>query len=171
MPSSTSFPFEDRVKVLEIDVREQAPRRNFVTGDNQLFVRMRLNQAEAMNSLARMYDREYDREIVVSALVEVAPKSWTQADRIGSTWYSHKGFARVGIDTLPGDVDNEMLAQHAVRKAVDALQQPLETAVTLYGIAHNVDVHIEHGLRVGHNAVSLSHLLMKPLPFPSFKNL
>ena len=164
-PSSTSFPSE-RVEVVEVRV-EECRHRPLIHFD-ELFVRFRFDKVDAMDVPAELYDRK----VLVSAVVEAAPRSWTQADRIGSTVFIYKGSVLLHLTFNDADDPNAVMHE-AFRKAMGLLNDPFEAAATLYGIKHNADVHIEHKLRINANDFfgtnKLGHLLQRKSLPPFFQ--
>lgn len=164
MQSSTSFPSDQRFTLLEVRVDTLPVRAGCF--EDQVFVRFRLTEVESMD----VFDAVYDKKLAVQAVIEAAPRSWTQADRIGTTVYLCKGMVVLGVD-MSDAPDPQGVVEQAVHFATAQLNDPLETAATLYGIRNNLDVFIEHKLRPDRGTLAqakLSHLLNKRKPSPPF---
>lgn len=163
-PSWTSFPSEGSF-TLHVAVRDAPTLRMIPNSNGVLHARFLVASGEVVHNPAQA-----NVELQLQCNVEVAAGSWLNADRIGSSVLAHRLLAKV--DIAPEEaIDLQTFVDAAQRFAIRKLNPMLETATTLFGIAHNIDIQVDHGLRVSTQPFKhLTHpAYFKPRPpFPTF---
>lgn len=147
MQSSTNSASEAPYRIVDIRVEESG--RIYTEAPPDLYVRFRaLHYREAPS-------RDFLKpQIEVAAEIEASHRTWAQPDRIGSTFVTHRVYALVDI---AADLADPPTWPEVVAFTAKELNAVLENLVTLYGIAHNVTIHVEHKLRAAPSG--LSHLV------------
>ena len=135
MTSSVSSPFKlDKVVV--------KPTNRVFTNGKTWFARFMFLEAGIIKSVTTWHD-----SLRVACYAELAPKSWMDADRIGSTFR----IGSIGADVLFNRelilADDPPTMEDALWFACKELQPMLESLTTLKGIENNIDIVVEHGLR------------------------
>ncbi len=138
MNSSASSPFKlTHVKVSEIT------NLPFGAG-SQWYARFMFLQVDKQRRLDMLSDL-----IGVVGTVELSSSPWINADRVGSTMrVLHIAAAVDGVE-FDDNIDYERVPTYedALWFACRELNPMLESATTLLGIKHDIDIQVEHGLR------------------------
>lgn len=85
--------------------------------------------------------------LMVAGTIELANTSWMNPDKIGSTVRIGSFGARVEFDISTVLDPKEPTYEDALWFACKELNPMLESYTTLFGIKHNIDITVEHGLR------------------------
>ena len=137
MISSASSPF----KLTDVKVHEVG-NKFFPREGSQWYARCIFSKVDRTQSTNLWQD-----SLGVAGVVEIATTPWIEADKIGSSQRI------LGITALVNFVPEIMLANDeptytdALMFACREINPMLESATTLYGIKHNIDIRVEHGLR------------------------
>ena len=92
--------------------------------------------------------RSWHDVLLVAGTVEIAPSSWLDnPDRIGTSWRIGSVGARVEFDISTLLDEREPDYEDALWFACRELNPMLESFTTLFGIKHNIDIVVDHGLR------------------------
>lgn len=136
MTSSTSSPFKlGPLKVQEND-------RFTLKKDGDHFVRFIFVDLQKRMSVLSWHDT-----LQVAGTVELSHTSWMNPDKIGSIVRICAFSANVEFDISTVLEDQEPSYEDALWFACKELNPMLESYTTLFGIKHNIDVTVEHGLR------------------------
>jgi len=95
----------------------------------------------------RMSVKSWHDTLQVAGAVELAHSSWMDPDKIGSTMRIVAFNANVEFDIGIVLSDDEPSYEHALWFACKEINPMLESYTTLFGIKHNIDITVEHGLR------------------------
>jgi hypothetical protein len=147
MTSSTSSPF----KLEGLQVREND---RFVLANKPHFARFIFSDVQRNVSVLSWHDT-----LMVAGTIELASTSWMNPDKIGSTIRIGSFGARVEFDIGTVLAEEEPSYEAALWFACKELNPMLESYTTLFGIKHNIDITVEHGLRPVN---TLLHNLVQP---------
>lgn len=137
MTSSASSPF----KLCDVKVREN--ERVIWSNGPTHHARFVLTAVDKQASVRSWHD-----VLLVAGTVEIAPRSWLDSpDRIGSSSRIGTLGARVEFDINSVLFDREPSYEDALWFACKELNPMLESFTTLFGIKHNIDIVVDHGLR------------------------
>jgi hypothetical protein len=84
---------------------------------------------------------------MVAGTIELANTSWMNPDKIGSSVRIGAFGARVEFDIGIVLAEEVLSYEAALWFACKELNPMLESYTTLFGINHNIDITVEHGLR------------------------
>jgi hypothetical protein len=84
---------------------------------------------------------------MVAGTIELANTSWMNPDKIGSSVRIGAFGARVEFDIGTVLAEEAPSYEAALWFACKELNPMLESYTTLFGINHNIDITVEHGLR------------------------
>jgi hypothetical protein len=84
---------------------------------------------------------------MVAGTIELANTSWMNPDKIGSSVRIGSFGARVEFDIGIVLAEEEPSYEAALWFACKELNPMLESYTTLFGIKHDIDITVEHGLR------------------------
>lgn len=153
MTSSASFPFKlTRITVVE---NERAALRR--VGPH--YARFLVTRYETFASTASWHD-----VLNVLCSVELAPSWLNNSDVLGKSLSIVSISASVEIDIAPVLTEYTSTFEDALMFACKEINPMLESFTTLFGIKHNIDIAVEHGLR------PTKHLLtnlVQPAPKPT----
>jgi hypothetical protein len=135
MTSSTSSPF----KLEGLQVREND---RFVLANKPHFARFVFSDVQRNVSVLSWHDT-----LMVAGTIELANSSWMNPDKIGSTIRIGSFGARVEFDIGTVLAEEEPSYEAALWFACKELNPMLESYTTLFGIKHDIDITVEHGLR------------------------
>ena len=136
MTSSTSSPFKlGPLKVQEND-------RFVLKKNGDHFVRFVLVDLQRHMSVTSWHDT-----LRVAGAVELSHMSWMDPDKIGSIMRICAFGTHVEFDIGVVLSDDEPSYEAALWFACKELNPMLESYTTLFGIKHNIDITVEHGLR------------------------
>jgi hypothetical protein len=154
MTSSTSSPF----KLNGVKVREN--ERVVLDRVDTYYARFLVTRAETVASPASWHD-----VLNILCVVEMSPSSWLSDTKpllgpvgIGSI------SARVHFDSTMLFDDEMLTFEDALIFACKEINPMLESFTTLFGIKHNIDIVVEHGLRP---TKQLLQNLVQPAPKPT----
>lgn len=137
MTSSASSPF----KLCDVQVREA--ERVVMTKSGEAHARFVLTHVDKQASVKSWHD-----VLLVAGTVEIAPRSWLDnPDRIGTSWRIGSVGARVEFDIAAVLTEHTSTYEDALWFACKELNPMLESFTTLFGIKHNLDIVVDHGLR------------------------
>jgi hypothetical protein len=158
MNSSASSPF----KLTQVKVRETsnlAPRAG-----SQWYARFMFINVDKQRNLDTMLDL-----LGVVGTVEIASAPWIEANKIGSTMRVLSIAATVDGVEFDDSIDYERVPTYedALWFACRELNPMLESATTLFGIKHDIDIRVEHTLRP--TALLLRNLTTPPPGHLKFK--
>lgn len=137
MTSSASFPF----KLCDVQVREN--ERVVMTKSGEAHARFVLTHTDKQASVRSWHD-----VLLVAGAVEIAAHSWLDnPDRIGTSWRIGSVGARVELDISTVFDEHSHTYEDALWFACKELNPMLESFTTLFGIKHNIDIVVDHGLR------------------------
>jgi hypothetical protein len=135
MTSSTNSPF----KLEGLQVREND---RLVYTSKPHFARFVFSDVQRNASVLSWHDT-----LMVAGTIELANTSWMNPDKIGSTIRIGSFGARVEFDISMVFEPKEPSYEDALWFACKELNPMLESYTTLFGIKHNIDITVEHGLR------------------------
>jgi len=135
MTSSTSSPF----KLEGLQVREND---RFVLANKPHFARFIFSDVQRNASVLSWHDT-----LMVAGTIELANTSWMNPDKIGSSVRIGSFGARVEFDIGTVLAEEEPSYEAALWFACKELNPMLESYTTLFGIKHDIDITVEHGLR------------------------
>lgn len=137
MTSSASSPF----KLCDVQVREN--ERVVMTKSGEAHARFVLTHVDKQASVKSWHD-----VLLVAGTVEIAPRSWLDnPDRIGTSWRIGTVGARVEFNIASIFDEHTSTYEDALWFACKELNPMLESFTTLFGIKHNLDIVVDHGLR------------------------
>lgn len=137
MTSSASSLF----KLCDVQVREN--ERVVWTNGSTHHARFVLSHVDKQASVRSWHD-----VLLVAGTVELAHHSWMgSADRIGSSMRIGSVGARVEFDIASVITEHTSTYEDALWFACKELNPMLESFTTLFGIKHNIDITVDHGLR------------------------
>lgn len=134
MTSSTNSPFK-----LE-DLTIAANSTPHFVPHHTWYARFVLADTQRIAELTSWRDK-----IGVVGFVELAPRSWLDPDKVGSSTRIGSFSARVELGD--GAIDDAPNFVGALWFACRELNPMLETFTTLFGIKNDIDIVVEHGLR------------------------
>lgn len=154
MTSSASSPFKlNAVKVKETE-------RLLLQRVGTHYARFFVTRVETVASPASWHD-----VLNILCAVELAPYSWLHdSDKIGSSFRIGSFGARVEFDISMVFEPKEPSYEDALIFACKEINPMLESFTTLFGIKHNIDITVEHGLRP---TTQLLQNLVQPAPKPT----
>jgi hypothetical protein len=154
MTSSASSPF----KLTAVKVKETERLLSQRVGTH--YARFLVTRAETVASPASWHD-----VLNILCAVELAPYSWLHdSDKIGSSIGIGSISARVHFDSTMLFDDEMLTFEDALIFACKEINPMLESFTTLFGIKHNIDITVEHGLRP---TMQLLQNLVQPAPKPT----
>lgn len=106
------------------------------------FARFIFSDAQRHASVLSWHDT-----LMVAGTIELSSTSWMSPDKIGSTIRIGSFGARVEFDISTVFDPKEPTYEDALWFACKELNPMLESYTTLFGIKHNIDITVEHGLR------------------------
>ena len=137
MTSSASFPF----KLCDVQVREN--ERVVWSNGPTHHARFVLSHVDRQASVRSWHD-----VLLVAGTVEITNKPWLEhPDRIGSSSRIGSVGARVEFDIATVFDEHSHTYEDALWFACKELNPMLESFTTLFGIKHNIDIVVDHGLR------------------------
>lgn len=137
MTSSASSPF----KLCDVQVREN--ERVVWSNGPTHHARFVLSHVDKQASVRSWHD-----VLLVAGTVEIAPRSWLEhPDKIGSSSRIGSVGARVEFDIATVFDEHSHTYEDALWFACKELNPMLESFTTLFGIKHNIDITVDHGLR------------------------
>lgn len=95
----------------------------------------------------RMAVNSWHDTLQVAGAVELSHKSWMDPDKVGSVMRICAFKANVEFDISVLLQEQEPSYEDALWFACKELNPMLETYTTLFGIKHDIDIKVEHGLR------------------------
>jgi hypothetical protein len=135
MTSSTNSPFKLKgLQVHEINRRVLTIKPHFA--------RFSFSDVQRSASVLSWHDT-----LMVAGTIELADASWLNPDKIGSTVRIGSFGARVEFDIGVVLSEEEPSYEAALWFACKELNPMLESYTTLFGIKHDIDITVEHGLR------------------------
>lgn len=154
MTSSASSPF----KLCDVQVRENP--RFVLKKDPQHYARFMLTAVDKQASVRSWHD-----VLLVAGTVELAHHSWLgNPDKIGSSMRIGAVGARVEFNIASVLTEHTSTYEDALWFACKELNPMLESFTTLFGIKHDIDITVEHGLRP---VKQLLQNLVQPAPKPN----
>lgn len=149
MTSSASSPF----KLCDVQVREN--ERVVWSNGPTHHARFVLSHVDKQASVRSWHD-----VLLVAGTVEIAPRSWLDdPDKIGSSSRIGSVGARVEFNIASVLTEHTSTYEDALWFACKELNPMLESFTTLFGIKHNIDIVVDHGLRP---VKQLLHNLVQP---------
>lgn len=137
MTSSASSPF----KLCDVQVREN--ERVVWSNGPTHHARFVLSHVDKQASVRSWHD-----VLLVAGTVEIASRSWlNNPDKIGSSSRIGSVGARVEFDIATVFDEHSHTYEDALWFACKELNPMLESFTTLFGIKHNIDIVVDHGLR------------------------
>lgn len=137
MTSSASSPF----KLCDVQVREN--ERVVWSNGPTHHARFVLSHVDKQASVRSWHD-----VLLVAGTVEIASRSWLDdPDKIGSSSRIGTVGARVEFNIASVFDEHTSTYEDALWFACKELNPMLESFTTLFGIKHNIDITVEHGLR------------------------
>lgn len=137
MTSSASSPF----KLCDVQVREN--ERVVWSNGPTHHARFVLSHVDKQASVRSWHD-----VLLVAGTVEIAPRSWLDdPDKIGSSSRIGTVGARVEFNIASVFDEHTSTYEDALWFACKELNPMLESFTTLFGIKHNIDIVVDHGLR------------------------
>lgn len=154
MTSSASFPF--KLNAVKVKDNERVALRT----EGTHYARFLVTRAETVASPASWHD-----VLNVLCSVELAHYSWlNDSDKISSPVSIGSISARIHFDSTMLFDDEMPTFEDALVFACKEINPMLESFTTLFGIKHNIDIAVEHGLRP---TKQLLMNLVQPAPKPT----
>lgn len=126
-----------------VDVKVQENERVVMTSSGGAHARFMLTAVDTQASVLSWHD-----VLRVAGTVEIAARSWLDnPDRVGTSWRIGSVGARVEFNIAPVFDEHSSTYEDALWFACKELNPMLESFTTLFGIKHNIDITVDHGLR------------------------